>query len=183
MKKYSLLVFSLGLIILFSCSRSNKYAEIQKLESELYSENFVFDAEGKAKASTLVQAYLTFTEEHPQDTAAPIYLFKAADLSMNLGDASRAINLYNKVIYAYPDFEKNPQCLFLMAFIYENYLQNYGKAKEVYELFLQKYPDHEFADDAQMSLQNLGKSPEELIREFEAKNESQQSAVSGQQSN
>lgn len=170
MNKQSLILLFISLAILLSCNRSNKYSEIQKLENELYSENFVFDAAGKAKASSLVQSYLDFTQKYPQDTAAPVYMFKAADLSMNLGDAAKAINLYNQVIYSYPEFEKNPQCLFLMAFIYENYLQNYGKAKEVYELFLQKYPDNEFADDAQMSLQNLGKSPEELIREFEAKN-------------
>jgi len=35
------------------------------------------------------------------------------------------------------------------------------------EEFLEKYPDSDFADDARISLQNLGKSPEELIKELE----------------
>jgi hypothetical protein len=39
-------------------------------------------------------------------------------------------------------------------------------------MFIQTYPDNEFADDAAISIENMGKTPEELIREFEAKNES-----------
>jgi hypothetical protein len=57
-----------------------------------------------------------------------------------------------------------------MGYIHENYFQELGKAKAIYEQFLQRYPDHDFADDAQISIENLGKSPEELIRIFEEKN-------------
>jgi len=53
---------------------------------------------------------------------------------------------------------------------YATDFKNNGKAKELYELFLEKYPEHDFADDAQFSLQYLGKSPEELMMEFEAQN-------------
>jgi hypothetical protein len=42
------------------------------------------------------------------------------------------------------------------------------KAKAVYEQFLQEYPsDQDFADDASNALKLLGKSPEEIVREFE----------------
>lgn len=170
MKRSLFTLLILTLLVSASCHRTNKYSDIEKLENELYKEDFVFDAKGREQSLTLIQAYLNFAEEHPTDTAAPHYLFKAADLSMSLGDALKAINLYNKIIFTYPEFDRNPQCLFLIAFIYENYLQNYGKAKEVYENFLKQYPNHDFADDAQISIQNLGKSPEELIREFEEKN-------------
>jgi hypothetical protein len=44
------------------------------------------------------------------------------------------------------------------------------KAKETYEDFLKKFPDDkDYADDATMALKNLGKSPEDLIKEFEKK--------------
>jgi TolA-binding protein len=36
-----------------------------------------------------------------------------------------------------------------------------------YEAFLKKYPNDDFADDAQFLLKNLGKSPEEIIKGFE----------------
>jgi len=37
----------------------------------------------------------------------------------------------------------------------------------LYREFLQKYPNHEFADDAELSLKNLGKTPEELLEQFQ----------------
>ena len=141
-----------------------------KLENAVYSEDFVYDEKGLEKAGELLTLYVERAEANPGDSRSPVYLFKAAELAMNLNRTQRALDLYNRVIYTYPEYEKAPECLFLMAFIYENSLQNYGKAKELYEMFLEKYPDHDFADDAQFSLQYLGKSPEELMREFEEKN-------------
>jgi TolA-binding protein len=143
---------------------------MEKLEGAVYSEDFVYDEKGLEQATELMELYIEKANSNPESEMAPDYLFKAAELAMNLGISQQALNLYNNVIYTYPDYEKAPECLFLLAFIYENTLQNYGKAKELYEMFLVKYPDHDFADDAQFSLQYLGKSPEELMREFEEKN-------------
>jgi hypothetical protein len=53
------------------------------------------------------------------------------------------------------------------AFTYENTLGNIGKANELYNKFLYKYPDHELADDARAAIKFLGKSAEEMVREFE----------------
>ncbi len=57
--------------------------------------------------------------------------------------------------------------MFLKGYVYENDLRDLETAKKIYEEFLVKYPDDEFADDAEISIKNLGKSPEELIKEFE----------------
>ncbi len=53
--------------------------------------------------------------------------------------------------------------MFLMAFAYENYLKDTEKAKQAYEAFLKKYPENQLARDAKFSLDNLGKSPEEVM--------------------
>jgi TolA-binding protein len=94
-------------------------------------------------------------------------LFKAGDLAMNLGMGQKAISFFDRILKDYPDFEKVPQSLFLKGYIYENEIGDLNTAKKIYEDFLQKYPDDEFADDAEVSIKNLGKSPEELIKEFE----------------
>ena len=60
-----------------------------------------------------------------------------------------------------------------MAFTLDNDLQRHEEAKELYESFLEKYPDDDFADDTQFLLQNLGKTDEEIIQSFEGQNESQ----------
>jgi len=66
----------------------------------------------------------------------------------------------------------------LKAYIYENLLSNLGLAQKTYRDFLSLYPDHELSDDAEAALLNLGKSPEELVREFEAR-AAEQAAAAG----
>lgn len=161
-----IILTSILLITITSCK-----SKMEKLEGEIYSEDFIYDSKGLARAGELLDLYVSEAESDPTGEAAPGYLFKAAELAMNLDRTQESMDLYNQVIYKYPDYEKAPECLFLLAFIYENTLQNYGKAKELYEQFLVRHPDHEFADDARFSLQHLGKSPEELMREFEKKNQ------------
>jgi hypothetical protein len=48
-------------------------------------------------------------------------------------------------------------------------MKNLDKARETYLLFIEKYPADDFTRDAKLAIQNLGKTPEMLIREFEAK--------------
>ena len=90
---------------------------------------------------------------------------------MNLLDPKRSITLFDRIMSDYPDFEKIPHCLFLKGYIYENDLHDLEKAKSLYLVFLEKYPDHEFADDVQISIEHLGKTPEQLIMEFQARAE------------
>ncbi len=95
-------------------------------------------------------------------------MMKAAGLAKTIENPQKAIELYGKVVNGLPRHAKAPTALFMQAFIYENDLVDIPKAKVAYELFLEKYPnDPDFADDAQNSLKMLGKSPEEIIREFE----------------
>jgi hypothetical protein len=56
------------------------------------------------------------------------------------------------------------------AFAYENVIGNIAKASEYYNKFIAKYPEHDLADDAQAALKYLGKTPEEMVREFEKMN-------------
>ena len=56
------------------------------------------------------------------------------------------------------------------AFTFENDLQDKDSAKKYYMDFLNRFPDHSFANDAKQLLSMIDKSPEELIKEFEAKN-------------
>jgi len=170
MKKlnYGILLL-VALWCVFSCSspQKNRKDKIKSLEKELFSdENKMLD---KEKAQTLVTAYISYADEFKKDTETPQYLFKAGDLTMNLNMPQKAIMVFDRILKDFPDFEKAPQCLFLKGYIYENEIHDLNTAKKIYEEFLQKYPDDEFADDAEVSIKNLGKSPEELIKEFENK--------------
>ena len=41
-------------------------------------------------------------------------------------------------------------------------------AREVYEKFLKRYPDHQMAESARFLLKNMGKSDEEILQTIEA---------------
>jgi len=146
-------------------SRDQDAATIQNAEDTLFSskEGFI----DKTKALELVNLYVNYTDNYPDDSMAVEYLFKGAEFCLNLGEGQRAIALYDRVILEYPDFRKVPECFFLKGYVYENYLGDLENAKAIYIDFIKKYPDNEFADDAAISIQNLGKSPEELIKQFE----------------
>jgi len=178
MKTSRLFLLSVILTVLLVQCSPNPKSKIQKLEKQLSATEFTLDEKGLQTAGELIQAYLDFAENHKESIEAPDYLYKAADLSLNINQARQSLELYNRIIYQYPDFKKVPECLFLMGYINENYFQDLGKAKEIYEQFLAKYPTHDFADDARVSIENLGKSPEELIRSFEEKNKAQKDTLS-----
>jgi tetratricopeptide (TPR) repeat protein len=177
MNKYRILILMILLSVFMAQCGKDPKAKIQAIEKEISAEDFTMDEKGIQTANELIQAYLEFAENYKDSPEAPDYLYKAADLSLNINQSKQSLDLYNRIIYQYPDYRKAPECLFLMGYIYENYMQELGKAKEIYESFLAKYPNHDFADDAKASLENLGKSPEELIRSFEEKNKIQKDTL------
>lgn len=167
--KINVIYLSCFLIIFSSCMNSKKssYDKVKKLEKELMSKDTApIDT---AKASELLNAYKDYAGKYPDDSNAVVFLFKAANISMNINKAKLSIELLDQIIKDYPQFIKLPDCMFLRAFVYDDKLKDYVKAKDAYESFLRKYPTHEFAASAKASIENLGKTPEQLIREFEAK--------------
>lgn len=159
------IIWSILIIIFFASCINNPADDLESQISDL--ENQLFEQkEGvidKKEAANMIHLYLSFVNEYPNNDKAPVFLFKAADVSINTFHSDQTIKLFNQLIKDYPNYEKAPQALFLKAFTYENYLNQMDSAKVSYELFLKKYPEHFFANDAKVSLNNLGKSPEEII--------------------
>ena len=154
------------LTVLISCSsQSDSVNAIENLEHELYSTN-TFDHK---TAEQLVDLYEQYTENYPKDSLAAKYLFMGAEVSMGMGSAQKAIELYERVYSEYPDFPKSATSLFLIGFVNETQNKNLAEAQKYYLKFIKEFPTHNLIDDAKFSLANLGKSDEEIIREFEAK--------------
>jgi TolA-binding protein len=125
-------------------------------------------------ATEVLKEYKEFAEKYPDDTLAPAYLFKAGDLSNGMRRYKEAIDLFAQFLKKYPDHRKASVSLFMQAFIYDNNLRDVEKAKMLYSEFLQKHPDHPLAASAKASLQqlNMGLTDEQLIKLFEAKQDS-----------
>ncbi len=142
-------------------------AKVNEFEGMVFKDDGTMDV---TKANMLIDGYVMYGEQYPDAEESADMIFKGAEVSLGMNQAPRALALYQKVFNNYPEYEKRPFALFLQGFIYENNLGRLDDAKVAYEKFLVDYPEHPMADDAKYSLQNLGKTPDELIKEFEAKN-------------
>jgi len=105
----------------------------------------------------------------PKSDKTPEYLQKAGEVARSIRAFPKAVDIYNWIVTKYPQSKYAPQALFMLAFTYDNELQEKGKAKDLYNEFLRRYPDDEFADDTEFLLNNLSKSNEEIIEGFGGK--------------
>lgn len=121
------------------------------------------------KINTFVQNAKNLAERFPQDSLAPLYLFRAAELSHASGKWADAIDLWGTVDTKFKNYQRSPEALFMQGFVSENDLQNREQAIRYYEVFLAKYPQHPMVDDARALIENLKKgiSDQELIEQFE----------------
>jgi len=94
-------------------------------------------------------------------------LFKAGDVARGLRNPGKAIQLWGFLWRDYPAHAKAPDALFLQAFTFETMLNDASSAKSYYTQFVEKFPTHKLVPQAQLSIQNLSKSPEDLIKEFQ----------------
>jgi hypothetical protein len=171
--RYSLLLLPLIISALIACSSAGKpasqeeqlAASIDSLEGILFSNS---EAKTDIKAGMLlVRKYATFYKLNPTDSIAVDRLFKAAEVSMGIGQGNLAVKYFRTISDEHADFHKAPEALFLSGFCSENLNNDIEQAKFFYEQFIKKHPDHKLAQDAKFSIQNLGKSDEELIKMFE----------------
>jgi outer membrane protein assembly factor BamD (BamD/ComL family) len=148
-------------------SRKKSAERIHTLEKQLFSPaNTTFN---RKKADSLIAMYEDYVKRFPDDSLSPKFLFQSSSILMNLGEANKAIEGFDKIAAKYPQYSKVSLCLFFKAFIYENYLHDLNKARANYEDFIVRYPNSEFVPSAQASIRNLGKTPEQMVREFEEK--------------
>lgn len=148
-------------------SKEKMVKEITEKEKTLFTaENPIPD---KTKVDEMVALYLKFADKHSKDSLAPEYIFRAAKLQTSVARNEEAITLLDRVIKDYQGYSKLPETYFLKAFIYDNNIKNISKARAAYTDFLQKFPKSDMSDDAMMAIDNLGKTPEQIVKEFELK--------------
>jgi len=178
MKKFILISFAS--LMLFACGNGNenkadeakmtkeKYqAQIDSIEAKLHAKPEM----DMATAGTAISLYADYTKNFPDDPKTPEYLFKAGEISSSIKQGPQAIEFFNQAYTKYPNFDKAPYALFLQGFIYESQLNDTAKAKKIYNQVIEKYPNERVAEDAKASIQNMGKTDEELLREFEKMNQ------------
>jgi TolA-binding protein len=119
-----------------------------------------------------VESYESLVEEYPESKIAPEALEKLAaiyqnNMTKNLSQEEslkKASSLYRKLYDKYPKSDQAAKALFMSGYILANEpLKEYDEATKTYTLFLEKFPNNEWADDAKVEIKNMGKPPGEIL--------------------
>ncbi len=156
-------------VTMMACGNGKlKVEDLKKAEATLFNDDMTAN---KDAAPDVVDLFRQYVNENPEAEDAPEWLFKALEIAVGYLEPEKAIEIGDKLFKQYPDYEKTPVGMFMLGtMVYEDKLGELGKAKMLYEKLIADYPDSEFVPAAQQSIINLGKTPEEIIREFEEMN-------------
>lgn len=166
-------IFVMAVAIMFAmvgCQNQNTKTtekDVKKAEEALFNSDMSTNPEAVPEA---IATFCKYAEENSEAADAPEYLFKAIEISINTKqEAQQSIDLVNRLVTNYPEFDKDPVALFMLAtFVYDEQMHDLDKARETYQQVVDNYPDSPFAADAAIAITQLGMTPEELIKMFEA---------------
>ena len=106
---------------------------IEKMEVEI-KQHAELDT---AMARKLTDAYLEYAQLHPEDSIAPYYVSRAAEIYKEMpGRALTAVVTYNKVITDYPENPLAARSVFMIGFVFDDKLQDTARAAKSYSHFL-----------------------------------------------
>ncbi len=145
--------------------KTNLSAHIKELESKITDTAQI----NRGVAMDLMLSYAKYATLYPNDSASAEYLYKAGDIARSIGEGRNAVNYYKRILNDYPNYKKRAITMFMLAFTYENIMNDTANARRYYTEFVKDYPKHEFADDARQLLKFLGKNPETIVKQFEKK--------------
>ena len=119
-----------------------------------------------------IKNYNDLIKDYPDSKLIPDALVNLASLYMSNSDSTlteyqsyqKAADLFRKVYDKYPNSDKAPTALFMSGFVLANNLNKYDEATKTYRLFLEKYPNHPLAKSAREELNNMGISPDDILK-------------------
>ena len=159
MKKTILIIAASLLMIACGQNREKEIKNIEQHEIELSTIDISSD---DSAAVEMVDLYRKYAANFPDDSLAPAYLQRAAEICINIGQTDQAIDLLDSVITQYQSFEDVAGCWFMKGYAYET-AEQFDQAREAYTYFVENYPDHYLASDTKKMLNFLGMSPEDMF--------------------
>lgn len=163
-----LLLLTVMTLSLVACKPSKEKVQSSITEAEdALKKSYAAGKPEQQNVMNTINAYENFVKYYPKDSMAPVYLMKAGDCYRIIKEYNKAITEYQKVGKDYQDSKVYPNSVFVQGFVYENEIKDLPKAKERYEAFVKQFPNDPLTSSAQFSLQNLGVSPEDLVKRFE----------------
>ncbi|MCK5572158.1 MAG: tetratricopeptide repeat protein [Bacteroidetes bacterium] len=167
--KYMLILLGVAVVFAAGCSKPTpeEYftrAEEEEAEAVLIADTLTSIEDRREVFSEAVETYTTLMDEYSSSEYSEAALFRLATIYNNhTREFRKAVDAFSMYIRSYPEGEKSAVSVFMIGYIYNNELGMLDSARAAYEQFLSQYPDHEMAMSAKFELENLGRSPEELV--------------------
>jgi TolA-binding protein len=141
-----------------------------KSDQGVWDEAVKFHKEGKINEA--INSYEQIFNEHPKSPLAPKALFEIGKLYQSravknmkpVDELNKAVEYYGKIFNEFPTSEEAPKALFMKGFIQSEDLRDYAAAKGTFQNFIEKYPNNEMVPSAKVELENMGKTPEEILK-------------------
>ncbi len=129
---------------------------------DVYAEGLA--AEQSGNPTLALERYEEVVRDFAAEAVAETAMYKIVMLRGNdPSDRQAALAADRRFLELFPEGERAPTVMFMMAFLYNNELQQIDSARKYYELFMAKYPDHELAASARFELETLGKAPGDYL--------------------
>lgn len=171
MKKIA--IYAIGMLLTVACCHKNETPDhdalIDSISNEEQSLAYFAVGADTSKANHIIALYNLFVNNFPDDSLAPVYMLRTAEVQINTGSFEEGINTLDTLMALYPGFEEIAMCQFLKGQAYESN-QQYDLAREAYTEFVETYPDHVLAADTRKMLPLVGLTPEEQLEAIQAQN-------------
>ncbi|MBN2543852.1 tetratricopeptide repeat protein [bacterium] len=76
-----------------------------------------------------------------------------------------ALDCYKKQLQYFPNDENKDKMIFMIGYIYGEYLKDYESAKKYFQEVIEEFPESELRDDAEWMYENVGKPLEDIVFE------------------
>lgn len=143
------------------------FANARRMDSILLQETNV----NEASARKAIEAFTDFAFYCHSDTLSPIYLIKTAQVARVINAIPQAKLALDRCIETYLNSPHRAAAIFLLAQLYDEpgYLNDENEARRLYSQIITEYPKSDWALSARGAMNFLGKSDEEIVKEFEKK--------------
>ena len=108
--------------------------------------------------------FTAFLTRYPQHLRSDEALRNLAMIARQDGDMEGAIGYYERLIADYPNSKYGDEAQFMIAFIYEEHLQDQERARQAYQRVIERYPESDLAASARRLLPHVGRNPEEWVK-------------------
>lgn len=136
-------------------------SEQQHAQSEISKQETVVENGGDPEAvSQLIQQYLAYTTNYPEDAGAnPRYLYRAAALQYRLNNFDAARNSLEKAIRLYYGNENTPNAVLLLESIYQEKLKDRMASSILLQAAANSFPELARQEASVGAVQNSGLAP------------------------